>query len=147
MSTNFGNYYNTAEVKANAGFEDLPPGEYAAIATEGEIVDTKDGTGKLVKFKFQIIEGDKKDCVVFNNYNIINKKEEVAAIGRGQLKDFATKLGKPNATDAAELLNIPFRFTYGKQKKNPEYSEVKSIMPYGSATVSSANTEKPAWMK
>jgi hypothetical protein len=71
MSGDFGNYYDTSTVEANSGFEDLPAGEYAAIATEGEIVKTKDGSGTMVKFKFQIIEGEHKDRVVFNNYNII----------------------------------------------------------------------------
>lgn len=151
MSTDFGNYYNVNEVEANAGYESLPAGEYAAIATEGAVIDTKDGLGKMVKFQFQVIEGQRAGAVVFTNYNIINKNEQAAAIGRGQLKHFATVLGKPHATDAAELLNIPFKFTYGKQK-NSDYMEVKKIEPYvgavssGQTTVAQQQT-KPSWMK
>jgi len=152
MSGGFGDYYNVQEVEADAGFDKLPPGEYAAIATEGAIVDTKDTTGKMVKFKFQIFEGPMKDRTLFNNYNIKNKSQQAEQIGRGQLKHFASVCGKPNATHPDELLNIPVILVVGVQKNNPEYNEVKNIKPYGTQTSftqqsATGGTAKPSWMK
>lgn len=151
MPTSFGNYYNPNDVQANEGFDKLPPGEYPAIATEGAVIDTKDRTGLMVKFKFQIIEGPMKDRTLFNNYNIKNKNPTAEQIGRGQLKHFATVCGKPNATDAAELLNIPVVLVVGVQKNNPDYNEVKNVKPYGVASgavkTAQAGTAKPSWMK
>lgn len=148
MSTNFGNYYNPEDVEASTGFEKIPLGDYPAIATECEVVDTKDGTGKIVKFKFQIIEGDQKDRVMFKNFNIINKSEKAQAIGRSELKAFAVTVGKPHATDGAELLNIPVIIAIRDQKNNPDYQEIKEINPYGVSAPSKASpSEKPGWMK
>lgn len=149
MSGGFGDYYNVHDVEADAGFEKLPPGGYPAIATEGAVVDTKDLTGKMVKFKFQIIEGPMKDRTLFNNYNIKNKNPQAEQIGRGQLKHFATVCNKPNATHPDELLNIPVVLVIGFQKNNPEYNEIKNIRPYGSQTApaQTSGAEKPSWMK
>ena len=144
--SNFGNYYDVNAVETNT----LPPGEYAAIAIEGDVVETKDKTGKMAKFQFQIIEGPLKDRQLFNNFNIVNKNEQASTIGRAQLKNFATVCGKPHATDCKELLNIPVVLVVGIQKNNPEYNEVKNIKPYGAAASTApvaASGNKPSWVK
>ena len=145
--SNFGNYYDVNSVEAQKGFEALPPGEYSAIAIEGDIVETKDKTGKMAKFQFQIIEGELKDRQLFTNFNIINKNEQASAIGRAQLKNFATVCGKPHATDCKELLNIPVVLVVGVQKNNPEYNEVKNIKPHGAKASTPATSGKPSWVK
>lgn len=145
--SNFGNYYDVNTVEAQTGFEPLPPDEYPAIAIEGDIVETKDKTGKMAKFQFQVIEGPLKDRQLFTNFNIINKNEQASAIGRAQLKNFATVCGKPHATDCKELLNIPVVLVVGVQKNNPEYNEVKNIKPHGAKASAPAASGKPSWVK
>jgi hypothetical protein len=143
MSANFGNYYNPNEVEANAGFEKLPDGEYSAIVKESEVVPTKDGSGQIFKATFEIIEGPCQGRTLINNYNIMNKNEQAAAIGRGQLKHLCEMCGKPHATDGAEIQNIPVVIVVGAQKNNPEYNDLKNVKKYMGVGASSNQASDP----
>lgn len=118
--------YDLANVKANE-FEVIPAGEYPAIITECEEKPTKDGTGKRLNLKVQIIDGKYQNRTLFDGMNTVNKSAMAQQIGRAQLKAICVALNKPNPKDSSELLNKALMITVkiGKDQEGNPRSEIK----------------------
>ena len=63
----------------------IPAGEYKAIITTSEEKVNKSGTGELIVFDFQIIEGNQKGRSIKTFINWTNPNETAQKIGRAQL--------------------------------------------------------------
>ena len=99
----FGNY-DLANVKQNE-FEVIPAGDYPAIITECVEKPTKDGGGKCLHLKVQIVSGKYQNKTILNFVNTVNKSATAQQIGRSQLKSICVALNNPNPKDSDELLN------------------------------------------
>lgn len=118
--------YDLANVKEN-DFETIPAGDYPAIITEIEEKPTKDGTGKRLNVKVQIIDGKYQNRTLFDGLNTVNKSAIAQQIGRAQLKSICIALNKPNPKDSSELLNKALMITVkiGKDQDGNPRSEIK----------------------
>ena len=118
--------YDLANVKEN-DFEVIPAGEYPAIITEIEEKPTKDGAGKRLNLKIQIIDGKYQNRTLFDGLNTVNKSAIAQQIGRAQLKSICVALNKPNPKDSSELLNKALMITIkiGKDQQDNPRSEIK----------------------
>lgn len=140
--------YVPDEIKADAGFEAIPAGDYAAVATASEVKDTKAGDGKFLNVSFEIIEGNEKGRKFFNNYNLVNKSQKAQEIGRSQLKQFGEACGKPAATNSEDLHDTPVVITLAV---DGIYNQVKSHKPYqagaslGQPAQAQAAGSTPSW--
>ena len=65
--------FNAADVEPNEGFTPLPAGEYQAIISESEMKPTKDGQGKYLQLKLQILNGQHQNRTLFDRLNLVNK--------------------------------------------------------------------------
>ena len=84
------------DVKENDGsFTVLPAGKYKACLVGDELKDNKKGTGKILKLKVQIIEGQFSQEIIEDNLNITNPSQVSQAIGQGTLKRICNLCGVP----------------------------------------------------
>ena len=98
--------YCLESVKANE-FELITAGEYPAVITECEEKDTKDGKGKRLNLKIQILDGKYQNRVLFDGLNTVNASAMAQQIGRSQLKAVCIAINNPNPKDSSELLKKP----------------------------------------
>ena len=114
-------------IEPNKTFEVIPAGDYPAIITEFDEVDTKDGTGKRCNLKLQIIDGKFQNRTIFDGLNTTNKSAVAQQIGRQQLKSICVALNNPNPQNSSELLNKALMITVkvGTDQNGNPRSEVK----------------------
>jgi hypothetical protein len=125
------------DAEANS-FDDLPPGTYEAEIVESgrEPISKEQDLGECLNLCWKVISGELEGRLFWQRLNLWwtgNEKTpgQVVKIANGQFKDLRDATGVQFPSDSAELHNIPCLVTYGPQKKNPQYSEVKSVKAAG----------------
>jgi len=118
--------YGLESVKAN-DFEVIPAGDYPAIISECEEKETKDGKGKRLNLKIQIIDGKYQNRILFDGLNTVNASAQAQQIGRSQLKAICIAINNPNPKDSSELLNkaLMISVKVGKDQNGNPRNEIK----------------------
>jgi len=132
--------YDLTNTKAN-DFEVIPAGDYPAIITEVDEKPTKDGKGKRLNLKLQILDGKYQNRTLFDGLNTVNQSAIAQQIGRGQLKAICIAINKPDPKDSSELLNKPLVITVkvGKDQNDNARNEIKG---YKARLTAAKPTEK-----
>ena len=99
--------FNAADVEPNEGFTPLPAGEYQAIISESEMKPTKDGQGKYLQMKLQILNGQHQNRTLFDRLNLVNKNDVAVQIAKGTLSSICRAVNVLTPNDSAELHNKP----------------------------------------
>lgn len=118
--------FDLTNVEASS-FDTVPAGTYNVALEQAELVDTKSGTGQMIKATFTITGGDHKGRKLFHNFNVKNQNEKAQAIGLQQLKAMLTAAGwkdfkfdsvtKLEGTKAAAVVRIEKSEQYGEQNR------------------------------
>lgn len=96
-----------SEVQAD-DFSALPKGNYRCVVTEAEIKPTKtDPTVNTLALKIEIIDGQYKGRLIFENLNLWHKNPQVVEISKKKLKSLSDSLdfGEDGVSDTSELIN------------------------------------------
>lgn len=88
-------------------FDPIPAGEYLSQIVESDIKETAAKTGKYIKLKFEILEGDYKGRFIWTNLNIINPNPVAVDIANKELATICRACGKAVIQDTMELHGIP----------------------------------------
>lgn len=155
------NTYKPAEVEAASGGSSVPPGKYKAVLLGSCEKPNSNGTGSHVLFEFQVIDGPQKGSTIQDRFNFNNTNPKAVEIAFAQFKALAIACGKEGATDTDLLTNSIVVITYGPQKTNPQYNEVKKYepstastegyvapavtQPAAQSTAATGTTGKPSW--
>jgi hypothetical protein len=154
-----GETYSAAELQPSQSFDLLPAGWYTAIITDAELKDTKAGTGKYIKVRYDITGPSSQGRCVFGNFNIQNPNPKAEEIGRQQLGDLMRALGLAAVNDTEQLLNghltikidvRPGSGDYGPQNEVKGWKSNTGSMPpqpAAGASASAAGTKAPPWAK
>lgn len=113
-------------------FEALPVGDYTVMIEDSDVCMTKSGTGRYVKFVYQIIDGEYKGRKLFEILNIENQNQQTAARARTSLNSICFYCDKQGAEDTSELHGEVLVVQVGI-KKNEQYGDqnvIKKHMPY-----------------
>ena len=124
---------NYDEIEAQGEYEVLPAGEYLAVITSSEKKPTKAGTGSYIEFKFQILEGEHKNRVVFDRLNLDNPNPKAVEIAFRTLKSILLATGVHNPKDTAELHDIPVLIKVVVRPETADFGESNDIKSYKSA--------------
>lgn len=89
--------------KTSGSFTAIEAGLYDVDINSVSIENTKDGTGKYVKVRYDIVGPSYQGRVLYSNFNIENKSPEAEAIGRGQLNELQGAAGVLRITSPADL--------------------------------------------
>lgn len=98
--------------ESGGGFTVIPAGKYKAVIIADRITDTKNGSGKMLEMKVQIIDGPQKGETLTDRLNIVNASAQAQAIGQGQLKRICGLCGvqyPPTSTEG--LIGKPMQIT------------------------------------
>lgn len=102
--------YKVGDGTESGTYTPLPPDDYTVLMESAEMVPTKDGTGLMLKVKFQVLEGQYKGRLIFDNWTYKNNSEVAQNIGRGKITSLSKACGYTEGQivkDTADLCNKP----------------------------------------
>jgi Protein of unknown function (DUF669) len=114
--------FNADKVDPKSDFDPIPAGKYLAIITESEVKPTKAGTGSYLQLKFQILEGEFKDRLVWARLNLENPNPKAVQIAEAELSTLCRAIGVMSFQDSAALHNLPVVIKV-KCKQRPDSDE------------------------
>lgn len=134
------------DVKANVGFDVIPPGEYPAVVTKSEMKPTRDGTGQRLNLTVQICSGPFQNRLVFDGLNVKNKSAQCQAIGLSQLKALCVAVNVPDPKVSEELHDkaMIVKLKIGKDQNGNPNNEVVAYKAKLPATAQQAAPQQPA---
>jgi hypothetical protein len=98
---------NNTHIDPDAGvpgsFEIFAAGPQPMEFTETDIVPTKAGTGKLLKYKLRITQGDLEDRLVFGQMNLQNPNPVATKIGQEEFRAAREVTGVLEPEDTQDL--------------------------------------------
>jgi hypothetical protein len=137
--------FDATTVEPMNDFSPIPVGEYIAVITASDMKDTKSGSGKYLQLTYQIVEGEYKNRLIFENINLINSNEVAVQIAQKTLSSICHAVGVLHPQDSVELHDKPLMIKVGIRPASGEYQEqniVKSRGPLKSSSTSSGS-KKP----
>jgi hypothetical protein len=94
-------------------------------------ISDKENKGRCLNLTWQIETGAMDGRLFWQRLNLwpenMDNMEKVINIANSQFAAIREATGKLTPQDTDELLHIPCLVSYGPQKKNPAYDEVKSV--------------------
>jgi len=145
------------EYQSSGGdFDPLPAGWYTVKVNSMEMTDTKAGTGKYIKTRFDVTGPTHEGRVLFTNINTHNPNSQAQQIGRGQLRQLRDAVGLTGTPDPQQFIgrDVAVKVTV---KDDPQYgpgNEVKGFravdgsqppMPSAAPSASAASSSAPPW--
>jgi hypothetical protein len=121
--------YTVDENDLQQTFDPVPAGEYLAVIEDSDYVETKSGTGRMLKLKLQIIDGPMKGRKLFDQLNLENVNKQAEQIARQTLNSIGVAVNVLQIKDSAQLHNIPMRVDV-RIKESEEYGKQNSIKKY-----------------
>ena len=123
-------------------FSPIPVGDYAMVVSDSEIKATKDGLGKYIKLKIEIIDGQYQGRLLFVNLNLWNQNPTAVEIAKKEFGALCKAVNVLFATDTAQVHNIPFIGKVAIEPGKGEYGPQNCIKGYTS--YATANASAPA---
>jgi len=106
-------HFDASTVAPQEAFEPLPASWYTAMITEADLVDTKDGLGKMIKLTYEILGGDYNKRKTFNNLNVYNKNPQAVDIAYRELSAICHAIHTIQMEQLEDLLAKPFLVKVG----------------------------------
>lgn len=135
----------------STGFDTLPLGDYVAQIIENtkEPISKNEDKGDCLSLCWKVTEGQYEGRLFWQRISLWFQGQEktpgmVVKIANGQFAEVRKATGVAVPNDADELMFIPCMVSYGPQKNDPRYSEVKSVKPVGAAPVRQVGASVPA---
>jgi len=123
--------FNANDVEPNEAISALPAGEYDVVINSSEMKPTKNGEGKYLQLKLQVLNGTYQNRVLFDRLNLKNRSDVAVQIAKGTLSSICRAVGVLEPKDSAELHSKPLRAVV-KVKKDLDgnnQNEVKGYKP------------------
>ena len=143
--------------KGNGGgdFSPLPPGWYGFTITEGDVKDTKAGTGTYLKIRYDITGPSHQGRVVFGNLNLTNPNPKAEEIGAQQLGELLRAVGLAELEDTDQLIGKSgeLKLTVKSSEQYGDGNEVKGFRAKSGASLpapggsAAAAPNKAPWEK
>ena len=131
--------FNATKVEPMNDFSPIPTGEYTAVITASDMKDTKSGSGKYLQLTYQIVDGEYKNRLIFENINLINSNEVAVQIAQKTLSSICHAVGVLHPKDSNELHDKPLMIKVGIRPASGEYGEQNIIKARGPLKSSSSS--------
>ena len=139
----------------NSGFDPIPAGNYTAKIADAELRDSKSGTGRYIKLRFDITGPSYEGRVVFTNLNIQNQNPKAEEIGQQQLNKLMLACGLDRVTDTDQFLgcdvgikvSVRTSEEYGDQNEVKNFMAIKGSSAPKPAAAAPATSSTPPWAK
>jgi hypothetical protein len=100
-----GQTYSADELpQSDRSFDLIPEGWYNAKITKADLKDTKNGTGKKIDIRYDILGPTQQGRVIFGSINIANQNPTAEKIGQQQLGEHMRAIGLARVEDTDQLI-------------------------------------------
>lgn len=130
-------------VERGRDFTPIPAGTYLAQIKASEVVNTKNGGGKMLKLQFEILEGPHERRVVFDQINYVNVNPTAQLIGQQRVKAICEAVGHVGVlrdTEVLEFKPVLIRVVIKKDDTYGDKNEIKDVKPANSGQPPSGRT-------
>lgn len=100
-----GKYDPNAEMTQS--FECLPTGEYKVQIVDGDVKETKGGTGEYAEFTSEVMEGPHAGRKIWTRFTLSNPNSKAVEIGNRQMATLRHACGVPDAQDTKDFMFRP----------------------------------------
>ena len=121
--------------KGGGSFEPLPAGWYSAVISSADITQTKSGTGRYIKIRYDITGPTHQGRAVFSNLNTENPSAKAEQIGREQLRALLESIGIAKLSDTDQLIgrNVKIKLKIERDEQYGDKNQVTLFAANGSA--------------
>jgi hypothetical protein len=124
----------------------IPDGWYTATIKDVNIKPTKDGTGKIMNFRFDITGPSHSNRVVFAGLNVQNRNPQTEEMAQRDLKAIRTALGMSMIKNTEQLIGKNLKIKVGVQKGSGDYPDKNTPKSYAAiegSQMPTASQSKP----
>ena len=146
--------FDATQIEVSESYELIPDGTIAnAVITSSEWKETKDKTGGYLNLKLEIIDGNYKGRLLFENLNLQNSNEKAVKIAQETLAKICKAIGKDKVQNSEELHNIPLNIKIGVTPGRDGYDPSNRVKSFSKTSGQSQSTvqpqaeTKPPWAK
>ncbi|MFA5291915.1 MAG: DUF669 domain-containing protein [Phycisphaerae bacterium] len=122
--------FNANNVEAATDFDPIPAGKYSAVIVDSEMKAAKNGNGSYLELKFQIIEGEYKNRLLWARLSLENQNDTTVKIAKSQLAAICQAIGVMVPKDSAELHNMPMIINVKVKKRSDNGELANEIKGY-----------------
>lgn len=115
-------YHKRGEYTPPSDYQPLPDGTYEVVIEDSKLIDNKQGTGKIIKIQYCVLNGEHEHRKIFDNLNTINESQLAQTIATNALNGILAAINKDEMHNAAELINnqLSIQIKNYKSKKTGE---------------------------
>ena len=146
--------FDASKIEINDSYDVIPDNTLVnAVITSSEWKETKDKTGGYLALKYEIIDGNYKGRIIFENVNLQNSNATAVKIAQETLAKICNAIGKVTVQNSEELHNIPMTLKLGVNPAKDGYdasNKIKSFSKAGNVTTPTIQPQaetKPPWAK
>lgn len=140
-----GQVFSASEAPASNDYSPLPAGWYSVRITEAELKDTKAGTGKYIKVRYDVTGGAHAGRVIFGMITVRNPNAKAEEIGRSQLAKLIRSIGLEEVSDTDQLIGgeMLVKVTIRQSEEYGDSNEVKDWKAGSTGSAPTASTPPP----
>jgi hypothetical protein len=141
--------FDATTVEPRESFQPIPAGDYTVCISASEEKTTASGNGEYLKLTLEVLDGDHKGRLLFENLNLKNPNETAVKIARQTIAEICLAVNVPQLNDAMELHGKPMLASVKVEKRNDNgelRNVIKSFAPVTAANAAPAATGQP-WAK
>ncbi|MFZ8889500.1 MAG: DUF669 domain-containing protein [Pseudomonadales bacterium] len=140
-----GQVFSASEAPASNDYSPLPAGWYSVRITEAELKDTKAGTGKYIKVRYDVTGGAHAGRVIFGMITVRNPNAKAEEIGRSQLAKLIRSIGLEEVSDTDQLIGgeMLVKVTIRQSEEYGDSNEVKDWKAGSTRSAPAASTPPP----
>lgn len=144
--------FDASKIEVNDSYDVIPDNTIVnAVITSSEWKETKDKTGGYLALKYEIIDGNYKGRLIFENINLQNSNDKAVKIAQETLAKICNAIGKVTVQNSEELHNIPMSLKLGVNPSQNGYEPSNKIKSYsksnGNSGIQPQAETKPPWAK
>lgn len=122
--------FNAKDNEKMGDFTPIAAGIYLAQIVKSEMKETKDSEGHYLELRFQILEGEHNNRIVFERLNLQNKNVQTVEIAAKTLATICEICGVDLLDDSEQLHNIPMNIKVVIKAAKAQYAEQNEIKGY-----------------
>ena len=127
---NLGQTFNADQHEPLGSFEPIPAGEYIAAIVSSEFKITRDGAGRYLELKYEIIDGQYKGRNLWSRLNLENANPKAVEIAQRELGTICRAVSRIHISDSVELHNIPLKIKVAISPPRGDYGPSNEIKGY-----------------
>ena len=140
--------FDATTVEPRESFQPIPAGDYTVCISASEEKTTASGNGEYLKLTLEVLDGDHKGRLLFENLNLKNPSAAAVDIARRTARDICLAVNVPQLNDGGvmELHGKPMAASVKVEKRNDNgelRNVIKSFAPVTAANAAPAATGQP----